>query len=106
MALTPGLEARVTHVVADSDTARALGSGDVEVLGTPAVVALCEAAAVKAVAGALADAQTSVGVHIHIEHLAPTRVGGSVDATARLTTVDGRKLGFTVEASDGSGVVA
>jgi predicted thioesterase len=106
MDLTPGLEASVTRIVGDGDTAAALGSGDVEVLGTPAVVALCEAAAVKAVTGALADEQTSVGVRIDIEHLAPNRVGSSVSAKAVLTDVDGRKLSFSIEAADGAGVVA
>ena len=103
---TPGLQATVTRVVTGDDTAAALGSGDVDVLGTPAVVALCEAAAVKAVAEALSDGQTSVGAHIHVEHLAPTRVGSSVSATAVLTIVEGRKLGFTIEASDEAGVIA
>jgi predicted thioesterase len=106
MALEPGLRASVERTVGSSDTAIAHGSGDVDVLATPAVVALCEAAAVKAVASSLDPGQTSVGVHIDVEHLAPTPVGMDVVASAELAEVDGRKLRFTVEASDGSGVVA
>jgi predicted thioesterase len=106
MALEPGLRASVERTVGSSDTAIAHGSGDVDVLATPAVVALCEAAAVKAVASSLDLGQTSVGVHIDVEHLAPTPVGMDVVASAELAEVDGRKLRFTVEASDGSGVVA
>jgi len=106
MDLTPGLVATVDTIVSESDTATALGSGDVDVLGTPAVVALCEAAAVKAVSAALEAGRTSVGVHIDIEHLAPTPVGSSVTARAELIEVDGRTLRFTVGASDRGGEIA
>jgi fluoroacetyl-CoA thioesterase len=106
MELTPGLDATVESAVADADTATGLGSGDVDVLATPRVVALCEAAAVKAVAGSLGDAQTSVGVHIDIQHLAPTPVGSTVTAHAELIEISGRTLRFTVTASDRSGEIA
>jgi predicted thioesterase len=106
MDLAPGLAATVDTTVTESDTAAALGSGDVDVLGTPAVVALCEAAAVKSIAAALEAGRTSVGVRIDIEHLAPTPVGSSVTARAELTEVDGRTLRFTVGASDRSGEIA
>ena len=106
MDLTPGMQATVETIVGASDTAAALGSGDVEVLGTPAVVALCEAAAVKAIADALAPGRTSVGTAINLDHLAPTPVGAQVVARAELVEVDGRTLHFTVAASDRSGDVA
>jgi predicted thioesterase len=106
VSITPGLEASVQRVVGPTDTARALGSGDVDVLGTPAVVALCEQAAVAAVADALDPSQTSVGTNITIDHLAPTVVGRTVTARAHLDEVDGRTLRFVVEVSDGSVVVA
>jgi predicted thioesterase len=106
MDLKPGLRASVEADVGRSDTAVALGSGDVEVLGTPAVVALCEAAAVKAIAGALEPGRTSVGVHIDIEHLAPTPVGSTVVAGAELIAVEGRTLRFDVRASDRTSEIA
>jgi fluoroacetyl-CoA thioesterase len=106
MPVQPGLQAWVERTVGDTDTAAALGSGDIPVLGTPAVVALCEAAAVKAVSGALGDGETTVGVRIEIEHVAPTLPGTRVVARAELVEVDGRTLVFTVEATDSSGVVA
>ena len=106
MDLSPGLQAAVETTVTESDTAVALRSGDVEVLGTPAVVALCEAAAVKAVADALGAGRTSVGVRIDIRHLAPTPVGTRVTAHAELTEIDGRYLRFTVTASDRGGEIA
>jgi predicted thioesterase len=106
MGIQPGLRATVERTVGDADTAAALGSGDVDVLGTPAVVALCEAAAVKAVSAALDDGQTTVGVAIALEHVAPTFPGSHVVARAELVDVDGRSLRFAVEASDESGHVA
>lgn len=101
-----GLTAEVAHEVAAADTARALGSGDVEVLGTPVVVACCEGAAVRAVEPHLEAGQTSVGVHIAMEHLAPTLPGRRIVAWARLEEVNGRNLRFSIEASDGAGLVA
>ena len=93
-------------VVGDRDTAVALGSGDVEVLGTPRVVALCEEATVAALAGRIDDAQTTVGTRVELDHLRPSRVGDRIEATATLTVVDGNRLSFEVEARDGDHVVA
>jgi predicted thioesterase len=104
--MQPGLEASVERTVTGADTASALGSGDVEVLGTPAVVALCELAAVHAVTGSLGPNETTVGIHIELDHLAPTPPGIHVTAHARLVDVEGRKLRFAVEASDPAGTIA
>lgn len=100
MTLQPGLRGSAQATVTDADTARALGSGDVDVLGTPRLVALLEAAAVDALRGALDHGTTSVGVALEVEHLAATPVGGTVLAEATLTQVDGRTLHFTVQAHD------
>jgi fluoroacetyl-CoA thioesterase len=104
--LIPGLYAKVEKEVTAADTALMLGSGDVEVYGTPAVVALCELAAVHAVAPALGPNETTVGSRIDIEHLAPTVVGRTVTGYARVESVDGRRIAFSVEASDPAGVIA
>ncbi len=106
MTLRRGLEARVEHEVTAADTATSLGSGDVDVYATPAVVALCERAAVEVVTSELPPGHTTVGTKIVLEHLAPTLPGRSVTATALLEEVDGRVLRFTVEASDGAGTIA
>jgi predicted thioesterase len=100
------LEATVERTVGSRDTASSLGSGDVDVLGTPAVVALCERASIAAVADSLEASQTTVGTNVTLDHLAPTGIGRHVTARARLEDVDGRTLRFSVEASDGSGVIA
>ncbi len=148
--LHPGLSARVTLVVGEDDTAVAFGSGDVPVLATPRLIALCEAAACQAVAPALSEeahggkrepsgqppsqpsgqpateptgqppsqpsgqpatgeraagTRTTVGVRVQFDHLAPVKVGSEVAAEATLDRVEGRRLVFTVSASDEAGVV-
>jgi fluoroacetyl-CoA thioesterase len=101
-----GLEETAQETVTSDMTAGDMGSGDVPVLATPAVVALVERVAVAAVAGALEPGSTTVGAHMEVDHLAPTPVGALVSATARLETVEGRRLRFTFEVSDPAGVVA
>jgi len=102
----PGLGARVELTVTDADTAQALGSGDVPVLGTPRVLALAEAATVAATARQMPGGLTTVGTRAEVEHRAPTPVGRLVTAVATLAKVDGRKLLFEVEIRDGDRVVA
>jgi fluoroacetyl-CoA thioesterase len=106
MDLRPGLSARVVLTVTDADTAQALGSGDVPVLGTPRVLALAEAATVAATAGRLPAGATTVGTRVELAHLAPTAVGRSVAAEAILSTVAGKRLEFIVAVRDGAAVVA
>jgi predicted thioesterase len=106
MGLEPGLSARVTLTVTEADTAQALGSGDVPVLATPRLLALAEAATVRATARHLPTGTTTVGTRVELEHLSATPVGGSVSVEATLSTVDGRRLGFTVTGYDGETVAA
>ena len=93
-------------VVTDADTARALGSGSVDVLGTPRLIALCEEASCRAVGPELVEGATSVGINVRLDHLQPSAVGAEVVAEAVLAKVDGRRLTFTVSASDERGLVA
>ena len=103
------LKTGITHesllTVSASDTAAALGSGDMEVLATPALIALMENAAMLCVAPYLAAGQTTVGSQIASTHLKPTPVGDTVKAKAELREIDGRKLVFDVSASDEQGSV-
>ncbi|MFI2652488.1 thioesterase family protein [Micromonospora fulviviridis] len=104
--LAPGLTARVELTVTDTDTAQAVGSGDVPVLGTPRVLALAEAATVAATATRLPSGSTTVGTRVELEHRAATPVGRTVAARAELVKVDGRRLAFEVIVTDGNEVVA
>ncbi len=102
----PGLVAEVVVAVDDADTAIALGSGEVPVLGTPRVVAMLEEAACKALEGTLDPGTTSVGMRIQLDHVAPTAVGHKVRAEATLERVEGRRLTFAVSMRDERGLVA
>lgn len=106
MKLRTGLTAHTDLVVAAQDTAVALGSGDVPVLGTPRVVALAEAATIAAIDGALPPGRTSVGTRIELRHQAPTPIGHTVTADAVLVGIDGRRLTFDVTVRDGDTVLA
>ena len=106
MPLTPGLCASVSLSVEENDTAVALGSGDVGVLGTPRVIALAEQASFEAVVDRLAPGTTTVGYEVQLAHLAPTPVGGKVTAEATLENVEGRRLTFRVSVNDERGLIA
>lgn len=106
MSLQTGLSATVEIVVSHDDTAIALGSGSVPVLATPRLVALCEQAAVAAVEGEIPAGATTVGMRVQFDHLMPTSVGMPITAEATLEKVSGRRLTFTVSASDHRGLVA
>ena len=106
MPLAPGLTASVTLVVDDADTALALRSGDVPVLGTPRVIALAEEATIVAIGNQLPDGRTTVGYQVQLAHLTPTPVGGTVTAEATLEQVEGRRLTFRVAVNDARGLVA
>lgn len=96
--LAAGLSATVERTVSDDDTAEAVGSGTLPVLGTPRLLAWCEAATCEAVAPSLEEGQTTVGTRISIEHLAPSPVGAVVRVTASTIHVDGRLVRFSVAA--------
>lgn len=103
---SPGSTARVELTVTDADTAQAIGSGDVPVLGTPRILALAEAATVAAITRQLPGGATTVGVRIELDHRAATPVGRTVVARARLTEVDGRRLLFAISVTEGEFTVA
>ena len=88
------------HRVDVTDTAIALGSGDVPVLATPRLIAWLEAATVRAAEPFVGAGQTSVGTSVRVEHRRATQVGGSVEVSAAAPTVDGRRLTFAVRATD------
>jgi Thioesterase superfamily len=101
--LIPGAcSGEAERVVTEEWTAPSIGSGTVPVLATPALVALMEQAAVRALEGRLPPGQTSVGVRIDVRHLAATPPGMRVRAQATLVAAEGRRLTFHIEAWDDS----
>lgn len=103
--LEKGLSARSETVVAAGNTAAAMGSGDLGVFATPAMVALMENAAMTAVAPELPEGSTTVGAEMNVTHIKPSGPGAEITATAVLTGVEGRKLTFNVGARDAEGMI-
>ena len=96
-----GLKHTSELTVTDAVTAIRMGSGDMPVLATPAMMALMENAAMLAVADELPEGSTTVGGHIASSHLRPSKIGDVVRAVAEVTKVDGRKIEFKVSAYSG-----
>jgi predicted thioesterase len=94
-----GQSATVQFEVTEDDTALAVGSGDLPVLGTPRLLAWCEAATCAAIADSLDPARTSVGSRVSLEHLAASPVGERVEVQASVSYVDGRLVRFAVAAT-------
>ena len=99
----PALEATLQFAVTDADTAAAVGSGSLTVLGTPRLLAWCEAATCAAIEPALAPGETSVGTRVELEHVAASAVGQEVEVTATTSYVDGRLHRFSVMARNVGG---
>lgn len=98
--LPVGLRGSAELVVGEEHTAPSIGSGRIHVLATPVMINLIEAAALAAVERLLPAGHQSLGTHLDVRHVAATPVGMKVRATAELVKVDGRTLGFRVEARD------
>jgi len=103
MSIAVGLTGVAEMAVTVHDTAIALGSGDVEVLGTPRLVALLEEATCAAIRGALPTHQTSVGSQINVQHRKPSFLGAQVFAMATVTEVNGSRVTFEVSAAHVTG---
>jgi predicted thioesterase len=89
--------------VTDEDTAEALGSGSLPVLGTPRLLAWCEAATCAAVEPELRAGETSVGSRVELEHSRASAVGALVEVTATPVFRDGRLHRFSVLAREADG---
>ena len=96
-------DAVLTFTVTDDDTAAALGSGSLPVLGTPRLLAWCEAATCAAIAALLGAGETSVGTRVELEHVRASGVGARVEVTASSVFHDGRLHRFSVVARDTDG---
>lgn len=96
-------EYTLTWEVTDEMTAKRIGSAGSKILSTPNMVALMEAAALELAKAYLDEGMTTVGAEIHCRHLAPTPVGMKVSATARLRSIERRKMWFDIEVNDEKG---
>ena len=88
-----------------SNTALAMGSGDLEVFATPAMIALMEGTAAASVADQLEPGQTTVGTALDVAHTAASPVGIEITCTSELVEINGRELVFKVVARDTKGQI-
>lgn len=98
--MIPGLIGKSEMVVKEEDLVSRLGNIDVDVLSTPRLIQLLEAAAIRAIQEFLPSNQLTLGTQVKIKHLSPTPLGMKVTAHALLKEVDGQKLLFVVDAYD------
>ena len=103
--LETGIKGTRTVTVNEDNTAKAMGSGTLDVFATPALIALMEETCWRSVAKELEEGRGTVGTLLEIKHIAPTPVGMKVTCESTLTEVDGRRLVFEVIARDAKGVV-
>lgn len=101
--LSVGMQGQAQTTVSSLNTAKAMGSGTLDVFATPAMVALMEQAAVNALS--LPDGKSSVGTSLSIVHSAATPIGSKVYAAAELVEIDRRRLVFSVEVRDEVGQI-
>ncbi len=91
--------------VTEALTAKAMGSGELSVFATPAMVALMEETAYKSVSPYLEEGMGTVGTRMQVSHVAASPVGAKITCKSELTAIDGRKLTFHVEAHDHAGLI-
>ena len=104
-ALKVGVKGEERLVVTERETAGALGSGDLSVFATPAMITLMEACAARSVHPYLPRGSSSVGARIDICHLAATPLGASVRCETELVEIDGRRLVFSCAVYDEAGLI-
>lgn len=105
MEITIGMKGQAFTDVERADTAKEVGSGDLLVYATPCMVALMEGAACEAIAEALKETETTVGIALNIEHTSATPVGLEVRAEAAVISVEGKVITFEVTAYDEIGEI-
>lgn len=92
-------------IVTEEKTAKAMGSGELAVYATPAMIALMEETAYQSVAPELEEGMGSVGTMMNVKHVAASPVGMKITCETELTEVDGRRLVFAVRAFDEKGLI-
>ncbi|MBP3816037.1 MAG: thioesterase family protein [Firmicutes bacterium] len=105
MEITKGIKGRKEYIVTKELTAAAVGSGLLEVYGTPYMIALMEETCHTSIGQFLEEGQGTVGISLEIKHTAATPVGMKVWCESQLVEVDGKRLVFKVQAFDQVGPI-
>lgn len=103
--LKAGIKGNGSVVVVEENTARAMGSGQLPVFATPAMIALMEKTASESVLECLEEGCGSVGTSLNVKHVSATPLGMEVSCESELVEVDGRRLVFSVKAFDEAGLI-
>lgn len=98
--LKVGMELKKDYMVTRSETARVMGSGGLDVLATPMLVAWMENAAYELAELCLPDETTTVGVKMDVNHISATPVGMKVRVKVLIENIDSKRIDFKVEAWD------
>lgn len=98
--IQPGLSDEATFTVEELHTAAHVGSGSLDVLATPVMIAFMERVAHSLLEMNLPPGYSSVGVSLEIRHLAPTPLGGRVRVQCTILDIDGPRVTFDVQAWD------
>ena len=105
MTLATGIKGNGKVLAEESNSARTMGSGTLDVFATPAMIALMEQTAWQSVTPYLEEGQGTVGIRLEISHDAPTPLGMEVSCESELVEIDGRRLVFEVVAKDAHGTI-
>ncbi len=103
--LEVGMKGRAETTVTPENTAKTMGSGELEVFATPAMIALAERSAWTSVAGELEEGFGTVGTRMDMAHISATPVGMRVWCETELTEIDRKRLVFRVTAYDEAGKI-
>ena len=103
--LKTGIRGRTEIRVTEEKTAKAMGSGELEVFATPAMIALTEETAWKSLSEYLEPGEGTVGTKVDMNHVSATPVGMKVICETETTLIDRRKVVFHVEVRDERGLV-
>lgn len=96
--LEPGLALTRNYLIRSKHAAKSVGSGEVDVLSTPAMVAFMEKTSRRCVQPRLSEGDITVGTAVNVKHLSPVLIGEELKVKAQLLEIDGRRLKFKVEA--------
>lgn len=103
--LEVGIKGHKEIVVTQENTAKAMGSGTLDVFATPSMIALMENTAFESVQPELEEGSGTVGTALNVKHVSATPVGMKVTCDTELIKVDGRALTFSVKAYDETGLI-
>lgn len=100
-----GLTKKMQEMVSHENTAKAVGSGGLDVYATPAMIALIEKTCYTCIQEQLDSGLSSVGTLVKVAHVSATPIGNQVECVAKIEKVEGRKVEFIVEVCDDFGII-